>query len=123
MVYHRYHSETASVPDITPHPNRFRVRTKKPPIDARGFVAEGEGSLALAIVRLYENGFRRFLIAHAAGHRFNECLFGIPVSRLLHVDGRQLPPGRVYRKIRPRALRALQAEEAWVKKDHQGGRP
>lgn len=45
----------------------------------------------------------------------NERLFGIPLARLLEVDGERLPPGRVYRKIRPRAIQALQAEEAWVK--------
>lgn len=46
----------------------------------------------------------------------NERLFGIPVDRLLEVDGKPLPPERVYRKIKPRAVRTLQAEEAWVKK-------
>jgi glutamate synthase domain-containing protein 3 len=45
----------------------------------------------------------------------NERLFGIPVARLLEVDGNPLPPAQVYRKIRPRAIAALQAEEAWVK--------
>ena len=45
----------------------------------------------------------------------NERLFGIPLARLLEVDGKVLPPERVYRKIRPRAIAALQAEEAWAK--------
>src|SRR5690242_1133569 len=27
--YHRYHLETETVPDIAPHPSRFRVRVKK----------------------------------------------------------------------------------------------
>lgn len=45
----------------------------------------------------------------------NERLFGIPVARLLEVDGKPLPPAQVYRKIQPRAIAALQAEEAWVK--------
>jgi glutamate synthase domain-containing protein 1/glutamate synthase domain-containing protein 3 len=45
----------------------------------------------------------------------NERLFGIPLARLLEVDGRTLPPQQVYRKIQPRAIQALQAEEAWVK--------
>jgi len=49
--------------------------------------------------------------------RENERLFGVPVQRLLQVDGESLPPGRVYRKIFPRALQALQAEEAWVRAD------
>lgn len=46
----------------------------------------------------------------------NERLFGIPVERLLSVDGRLLAPDQVYRKIQPGAVRALQAEEAWVTK-------
>ena len=45
----------------------------------------------------------------------NERLFGISVASLLEVDGRRLPPEGVYRKIRPRAIAALQAEEAWAK--------
>jgi glutamate synthase domain-containing protein 1/glutamate synthase domain-containing protein 3 len=45
----------------------------------------------------------------------NERLFGIPVARLLQVDGTPLPPARVYRKIRPGAIAALHSEEAWVK--------
>ena len=44
----------------------------------------------------------------------NERLFGIAVKELLTVNGQQLPPEQVYRKIHPRAMRALQAEEAWV---------
>jgi glutamate synthase domain-containing protein 3 len=48
----------------------------------------------------------------------NERLFGIPLARLLEVDGRTLPPAQVYRKLRPRIARALQAEEAWVRDSH-----
>ena len=44
----------------------------------------------------------------------NARLFGVPVDRLLEVDGKQLAPEQVYRKIAPVAVRALQAEEAWV---------
>ena len=44
----------------------------------------------------------------------NERLFDISVEVLLTVAGKRLPPDQVYRKIQPRALRALQAEEAWV---------
>jgi glutamate synthase domain-containing protein 1/glutamate synthase domain-containing protein 3 len=47
----------------------------------------------------------------------NERLFGIRLADLLQVDGQSLPPESVYRKIQPRAMRALQAEEAWVKKE------
>jgi glutamate synthase domain-containing protein 3 len=45
----------------------------------------------------------------------NERLFGIPVARLLQVDGKPSLPAQVYRKIRPHAISALQPEEAWVK--------
>lgn len=48
----------------------------------------------------------------------NERLFAIPLARLLTVDGQQLLPAQVYRKIRPRSVRALQAEEAWVAHGH-----
>jgi glutamate synthase domain-containing protein 1/glutamate synthase domain-containing protein 3 len=44
----------------------------------------------------------------------NARLFGISVGRLLTVDGKQLEPHQVYRKIQPKAMRALQAEDAWV---------
>jgi glutamate synthase domain-containing protein 1/glutamate synthase domain-containing protein 3 len=46
----------------------------------------------------------------------NERLFGIPVERLLTVDGQRRPPERVYRKIQPAGHEALQPEEAWVRK-------
>lgn len=45
----------------------------------------------------------------------NERLFGIPLHQLLHVNGKALSGEQVYRKVRPRAIQALQAEEAWVK--------
>ena len=55
----------------------------------------------------------------------NESHFGIPVALLLEIDGDvgtrhavSLPPERVYRKIRPRAMQALQAEEAWVRRSN-----
>jgi len=47
----------------------------------------------------------------------NERLFAIPVTRLLEVQGKTLSPKEVYRKIGPSAIRALQAEEAWIKKE------
>jgi glutamate synthase domain-containing protein 1/glutamate synthase domain-containing protein 3 len=50
----------------------------------------------------------------------NGRLFGIPVARLLTVNGEALHPSKVYRKIRPKAMRALQAEEAWVTKEEAG---
>jgi hypothetical protein len=43
----------------------------------------------------------------------NERQFGITVEKLL--GGRA--PSDVYRKIQPKAVRALQAEEVWVKKN------
>ncbi len=39
-------------------------------IDARGFSPEGPRSVAAEIVRLRDQGFCRFLVVHAAGHRF-----------------------------------------------------
>jgi glutamate synthase domain-containing protein 3 len=47
----------------------------------------------------------------------NEQLFAIPLVRLLEVEGRVLSPAEVYRKVRPRAMQALQAEEAWVREE------
>jgi glutamate synthase domain-containing protein 1/glutamate synthase domain-containing protein 3 len=44
----------------------------------------------------------------------NARQFGIAVSSLLEVDGVQMRPDQVYRKIAPVKVRALQAEEAWV---------
>lgn len=44
----------------------------------------------------------------------NARQFDIPVERLLSVNGTQRQPAQVYRKIQPRATRALMAEEAWV---------
>jgi glutamate synthase domain-containing protein 1/glutamate synthase domain-containing protein 3 len=46
----------------------------------------------------------------------NERLFGVPLARLLQVDGIARQPHEVYRKIMPGSVRALQAEEAWVTK-------
>jgi glutamate synthase domain-containing protein 1/glutamate synthase domain-containing protein 3 len=46
----------------------------------------------------------------------NERLFGISISTLLEIDGQVCPPEQVYRNIQPKAVRALQAEEAWVRK-------
>lgn len=39
-------------------------------IDACGFEPEGPKSVAMQLVRLYERGFKKFIVAHAAGHRF-----------------------------------------------------
>jgi glutamate synthase domain-containing protein 3 len=47
----------------------------------------------------------------------NERQFGIQVTDLLNGKA----PAKVYRKIEPRSVRALQAEEAWVVK-RNGGR-
>jgi glutamate synthase domain-containing protein 3 len=46
----------------------------------------------------------------------NARLFNIPLARLLTVNGEPRLPEEVYRKIKPAAVRALQAEEAWVRK-------
>jgi hypothetical protein len=47
----------------------------------------------------------------------NEALFGIPLNRLLTVDGSLQAPERVYRKIRPAGHKALMPEEAWVRRE------
>ena len=47
----------------------------------------------------------------------NESIFGIPLSRLLTVDGSLQSPTRVYRKIRPAGHKALMPEESWVRRD------
>jgi glutamate synthase domain-containing protein 3 len=47
----------------------------------------------------------------------NERLFGIPVSRLLSLEGAPLRPGDAYRKIRPSGHKALMPEEAWVRRE------
>jgi glutamate synthase domain-containing protein 3 len=47
----------------------------------------------------------------------NQRLFGIAVETLLEVDGRRMPPERVYRKIAPSGHKALLPEEAWVRKE------
>jgi glutamate synthase domain-containing protein 3 len=46
----------------------------------------------------------------------NERLFDISIERLLEVDGEQLEPKQVYRKIQPKAVHVLLAEEAWISK-------
>ena len=47
----------------------------------------------------------------------NEAIFGIPVDRLLTVDGSSRPPAQVYRKIQPAGHKALMPEEAWVRRE------
>jgi glutamate synthase domain-containing protein 1/glutamate synthase domain-containing protein 3 len=47
----------------------------------------------------------------------NQRLFGVAIDDLLRAGGQPLPPEQVYRKIQPRKVRALQAEEAWVRKE------
>jgi glutamate synthase domain-containing protein 1/glutamate synthase domain-containing protein 3 len=45
----------------------------------------------------------------------NAAHFGIPLARLLAVDGRPRPPAEVYRKVRPVKHKALHAEETWAR--------
>lgn len=47
----------------------------------------------------------------------NARLFGIEIEALLSDNGKVLPPERIYRKIAPVEMKALRAEEAWVKKE------
>jgi hypothetical protein len=52
----------------------------------------------------------------------NERLFGIPLRRLLSLDGHPLAAKEAYRKVRPARHRALLPEEAWVKPEARGAR-
>jgi len=52
-------------------------------VDAPGFPPEGPDSLALEVVRLYEAGFRRIVVAHAQGHRFLGSGFGANTKGLV----------------------------------------
>jgi len=54
-------------------------------VDARGFPPEGAGSLAETLQKLYRGGFRRFLVAHAKGHRFIGNGFG-PDTQGVRID-------------------------------------
>jgi glutamate synthase domain-containing protein 1/glutamate synthase domain-containing protein 3 len=47
----------------------------------------------------------------------NESIFGIPLERLLTVNGTLRPPEVVYRKILPAGHKALMPEEAWVRRE------
>src|SRR6266566_2027764 len=47
----------------------------------------------------------------------NESIFGIPLDRLLTVNGTRQPPELVYRKILPAGHKALMPEEAWVRRE------
>jgi len=49
-------------------------------LDARGFEPEGPDSVALELTRLYELGYRRFVIVHTRGHRFIGNGFGTETS-------------------------------------------
>jgi glutamate synthase domain-containing protein 1/glutamate synthase domain-containing protein 3 len=48
----------------------------------------------------------------------NARLFGLPISRLLQVDGERRRPEDVYRAITSVRSEALQPEEAWVRQEH-----
>lgn len=54
-------------------------------IDASRFPPDGEGSLALEIVKMRAAGYRRFLVFRCRGHRFIGCGFG-PRSHDLQID-------------------------------------
>jgi glutamate synthase domain-containing protein 3 len=51
-------------------------------VDARGYAAEGPGSLSQAVVDSYAAGFRRLLISNARGQRFVGCGLGVDSARL-----------------------------------------
>lgn len=54
-------------------------------LDARGFAVDGRRSLAREIVRLRADGFRSFIVVHAAGHRFIANGLG-PKSHDVRID-------------------------------------
>jgi glutamate synthase domain-containing protein 1/glutamate synthase domain-containing protein 3 len=54
-------------------------------LDARGFPAEGPDSLARTIVEAFGSGWRRFVVAHAGGHRFIGCGLG-PTTSGVRID-------------------------------------
>lgn len=54
-------------------------------IDARGFPAEGNLSLAREMVEMYKKGFKNFIIMHCQGHRFIGNGLG-PHSHGVHID-------------------------------------
>jgi glutamate synthase domain-containing protein 3 len=47
----------------------------------------------------------------------NEALLGVPLDRLLCVDGEAQAPAEVYRKVQPAGHKALLPEEAWVRRE------
>jgi glutamate synthase domain-containing protein 3 len=54
-------------------------------IDASGFTPEGETSVAREIHRLYETGFKNFIVAHTGGHRFIGSGLGVD-TRDVRID-------------------------------------
>jgi len=54
-------------------------------IDARESEPEGERSVAMLLVELYQRGFRNFVIAHTRGHRFIGNGFGVD-SKGVRID-------------------------------------
>jgi glutamate synthase domain-containing protein 3 len=54
-------------------------------VEGRGFSPEGADSVSLRLKRLYATGFRRFIVIHAAGHRFIGNGFG-PQSEGVRLD-------------------------------------
>lgn len=52
----------------------------------------------------------------------DQRLFGVPLSRLLSVDGVPKRPERVHRKIVSSGHTALLPEEAWVRRQGRSGR-
>lgn len=54
-------------------------------VNAGGYQPEGDGSLALALVAMFRQGFRRFLVWNTRGHRFIGNGFG-PGSKDVRID-------------------------------------
>jgi hypothetical protein len=72
-----YHAVDQKAPE--PDPNKTLV------VDARGFTPEDETSLGRELDRMYEAGFRCFMVIHARGHRFIGNGFG-PATEAVWID-------------------------------------
>jgi len=70
---------------IVNHHNNAIINKKIAFIDAKEFSSEGKNSLSWKIVELYKEGFKRFVIINALGHRFIGCGLG-PNSRGVRID-------------------------------------
>lgn len=102
-AYRRVGITVRPAPDLVPLPPRFRVRVSNPRLVGmvRREIAEYARLTAddWTLIKPYLDR--------------NEHLFGIPVDRLLDVDGIRRRPEHIYHKIQPLPRQAPPPEEAW----------